>query len=155
MKTCVTCKQDFNPTSRHLSCPQCRSPKWRYNTCACGGKKAKTSAVCNTCFDASGHRNGNWKGGRTYHKKGYVMCRIDGTYKFEHVLVMEDILGRRLHPDENVHHKNGVRDDNRPENLELWVKAQPSGVRVEDAVAWAEQILSRYKEMVTSNNAQC
>lgn len=40
--------------------------------------------------------------------------------------------------------RNGVRDDNRPENLELWVKPQPSGVRVADAVAWAWEILARY-----------
>jgi HNH endonuclease len=68
-----------------------------------------------------------------------------GHYVFEHILVAEGLLGRFLVEGETVHHRTGVRDDNRPENLELWTRPQPSGVRVRDAIEWARQILERYE----------
>ena len=100
------------------------------------------SRCCSGC--RSGMYNGNnatgWKGGRYKEKAGYVVVYLSkddffyamttrtrgkpshvyGGYVQEHRLVMAKSLGRCLQPWEKVHHKNGIRDDNRIENLELF-----------------------------------
>lgn len=70
-------------------------------------------------------------------------ARPNGTI-LEHRLVMAEHLGRPLVEGESVHHKNGDRLDNRIDNLELWVRYQPSGQRVTDRVADALAVLERY-----------
>lgn len=72
-----------------------------------------------------------WRGGRHYQSDGYVMIwkpdhprAYDGRYMLEHIVVAEKMLGRLLEPNETVHHKNHVRDDNRPENLEVMTRSE-------------------------------
>jgi len=75
---------------------------------------------------------------------GYLIVRKNNKHIKMHRQVMEEHLGRKLLPGENVHHINGIRTDNRIENLELWSSSQPSGQRVEDKVEWALDIIKTY-----------
>ena len=78
---------------------------------------------------------------------GYKVYSIKGKKVREHRLIIESVLGRKLLPHENVHHKNGNRLDNRLENLEIWSEKQPSGQRIEDKILYAKEILSLYCPM--------
>lgn len=119
-------------------CPVCTKPfqtRWARQVCC--------SKTCARVNDAAVHGPSNWKGGVNKHASGYLKEQRKGHpladrngYVMQHRLVMEEVLGRTLEKHERVHHKNGVRDDNRPENLELWTTQlkDPPGVRLVDHV---------------------
>ena len=64
----------------------------------------------------------------------------------EHVLVMSELLGRPLRPGESVHHRNLIKGDNCPENLELWTSHQPKGARVADMLVWCHWFIGQYSD---------
>ena len=132
VKSCAACGHDF-PVYRGFANIYCSQ--------ACKGVTLAQRQL--------GHKNAKWKGGETVTRHaggGYIkqLCHGHpfadaGGYVMQHRLVMEQVLGRPLLPTERVHHKNGDRQDNRPENLELWTgvdasKKDPHGVRVVDKV---------------------
>lgn len=145
-KDCITCGKLFRSKHRNLSCESCRSEKKKVECPLCDGKMNPKSSSCRSCRIQSGKSNPSWKGGKV-NTSGYVYVRVGSKYVPEHRIVMEEHIGRDLLEHENVHHKNGIRDDNHIDNLELWTRPQPSGIRAKDALEWARTIITEYESI--------
>jgi len=128
IKTCEQCREEYVISTYHAKAS-------RFCTKTCAGLAHRGLGT------RRGPRSGRWKGGRST-RAGYTIiwapdhhsipASSSRKYVAEHRLVMEEMLGRPLLPSEQVHHRNGVRDDNRPENLELWNRSHPDGTRLAD-----------------------
>jgi hypothetical protein len=113
IKQCLVCQTSFHP-------------KWKttgkYCSIACW-QKVKPSM--------RGKTHPSWKGGHYTTSGGYIRIHLGGGKQIlEHRLVMEQMIGRPMLATETVHHKNGIRNDNRPENLELRVGQHGKGATV-------------------------
>ncbi len=125
-----------------MVCSQCNKEKPRKKMSVSGGYNYKTIFCSRECSD-NAQRTGYTD------KNGYKAFNVLGRQNFEHRVVMERSLGRKLLPSETVHHKNGQRSDNRIENLELWDSRHPKGQRVDDKVEWAKSFLPQHGFMVS------
>ena len=155
--TCSECKKDFTAKEKYKRCPRCQYHWYKKN------RPESFKRVYRKMADKDNAKRRVNKGlpvdhvfpkgprGKGYlNKKGYILMVYKDPItkktkrKYQHVLVMMNHLGRELRENERVHHKNGIRDDNRIENLELWDKAQPAGQRVKDKIEWYIEYLESH-----------
>jgi len=112
-------------------------------TKSCGCLKKETLSKL-----SSGENHYNWKNGEgTINGKGYREYKHGELRGVRvHRYVYEQHYGITLTPNQNIHHINGDRLDNRIENLELWDTSQPSGQRVEDKISFYFELVEKYKD---------
>jgi hypothetical protein len=145
---CPLCGHErwVNRTQIPMRCKKCAGEANGKNPNFHHAKHPK-SCNCQRCKTERGEltreKNPAWKGGRIKTPDGYITIRLPKDHPYysmtytdslvlEHRLVMAEYLGRALKKGETVHHRNGIKDDNRIENLELWIGSHGSGQRFED-----------------------
>ena len=113
-----------------VECPLCHKIRSIDSTDV---KRAKLNGLCLTCYRTvyqKGENNPDWKGGK-YKQHGYIHIRMPNHPHANHSgyirrcrLVMEQVLGRYLLPEERVHHINGIKDEDKPENLVILTNSE-------------------------------
>ena len=164
-------------------CTSCSKPRWvicykgipirgTCRSCACkirppisDESRKRMSVAATGRIGLKGDKAPTWKGGRT-RREGYVLIKLypddffypmatkDSHYVLEHRLVIAQNIGRCLNGWEIVHHKNGIRNDNRLENLELTMNQYHNTHTVEDALKKYIVSLEEKVKLLENLNAQ-
>ncbi len=132
--TCAECGDEFPRILRETRAKH-RESGLAYCSQPCGRRYAKRIATESRTRPL---------GATNASTQGYSVIKTEAGWVPEHRAVMERIIDRPVRADEDVHHRNGDRSDNRPENLELWNRSHPRGQRVSDKVVYAIEILKQY-----------
>jgi hypothetical protein len=158
-----------NSGQKRKTCTECSEPVYRRNLCAkhyrvllAEEKGSCNVKDCTTLQEARGlcglhyqrlmkdqpmiKETATWVNSAGYvceYIPNHIQASKDGRVLL-HRKIISDQLGRKLESFENVHHKDGNRLNNHPDNLELWIVKQPAGQKPEDLVIWAKEILERY-----------
>lgn len=153
----VTCNSEYRKRTRvSLTCAQCTVEMWRHPSTITPGDPVYCSAACR---DAARIKNGlgrfhNGKEARL-NKQGYVYiyepgnpdAHLKGSWILEHRWVAAQKLGRRLRPDEQVHHINGDGTDNHPDNLAVLNAREHTLITVAEAGMKRQASQRRIREL--------
>jgi len=148
-KKCEVCDVKFTSHRTRKYCDPCRY-ELRLRRNWSNQRKRSGKSLDDPKREKGRHGKGSTsKNGYHYMTKvGHPNAGVSGRL-LTHRYMMSEKLGRPLKPKENVHHINGIKSDNRPENLELWYTGQPPGQRLEDKIKWAKELLENYGYDIT------
>ncbi len=116
---CISCRQEERTALPRCSVATCERPQFAKTLCGAHYQRVRNGGDLSTPIRETSPRASNfgeiiWR----LNDNGYLWGCVEGRNVFQHRWVMERALKRKLRPDETVHHINGIRDDNRIENLQ-------------------------------------